>query len=48
MLDRESQIGSPIVRWSHDGDSFIIMNQSKFEEVSTFDHDVFYPACLEH
>jgi len=36
MLDRESEIDGTIVRWSTDGDSFIIIDHNQFEDVSTF------------
>jgi len=36
MLDRESQNNSTIVHWSTDGNSFIIMDQIQFEEVSIY------------
>ena len=35
MLDRESQIHSSIVRWSTDGNSFIVLDHNQFEDVST-------------
>jgi hypothetical protein len=35
MLDRESQNDSASARWSIDGNSFIIMDQTQFEEVGT-------------
>ena len=43
MLDSESQIDSSIVKWSTDGNSFIIMDQNQFEEVCiTFSRHAMY------
>jgi len=42
MLDRESQNDNTIVQWSTDGNSFIIMDQQEFEEVSTLDDALMY------
>jgi len=34
MLDRESQNDNSVVKWSTDGNSFIITDQTQFEAVS--------------
>jgi hypothetical protein len=40
MLDRESQNDDATVQWSTDGNSFIIIDQAKFEEVGIIPDDV--------
>ena len=37
MLDRESQNDDTTVQWSADGNSFIITDQTQFEEVGIVD-----------
>ena len=40
MLDRESQNDDTTIQWSTDGNSFIIIDQAKFEEVGIIPDDV--------